>query len=65
MREVGGVVCRKYPRHRRSSFLACKCESRIFTQQELNSCSVLSFVDSQASMRRSSGTPTHLHFSLN
>ena len=38
---------------------------RIFTQQELNSCWVLFFVDSQASTRRSSGAPTHLHFSLN
>ena len=39
-----------------SSSLACKCKSRIFTRQEFNSCRVLFFIDSQASMCRSSGT---------
>jgi len=34
---------------RRSSSFACKCESRIFTQQKFNSCWVLFFVVNQIS----------------
>ena len=46
---------------RRRSSLACKFESRNFTQQELNSCWVLFFIDSRASTCRSSGALTYLH----
>ena len=61
----GGLFVANATHHRRSSSLACKCKSRIFAQQELNSCWVMFLVDRRAYTCRIGDVLAHLHIWLN
>ena len=63
--EVGELFVVNTTRHHRSSSLACKCKSRIFAQQELNSCWVMFLVDRRAYTCRIGDVLAHLHVWLN